>query len=303
MSTHRIPLVASAMALGSGVVWSFGAIAARKADDADAFQYLAWRSIGVIVVVELLARWRSKPMPTARAFTSGRAMMAANVLLLLASIGFVYAVKTTTAANAAFLASTTPVFGVIAARVLLHERLTRITVATVLVAFAGLLVMVAGDLSTGNMQGNAAALLAAIGFAGYTVVVRSNPTEDWSPALPGYAVLMIVICAAVTLADGKTLVPPLADIGYALFHGGVLIVLGTLLFNVASRDVPAAAMTVFAQTEMVLVPVWAFLVLSERPRATTLLGGAIIFAAIITKAVLDARTGRPAPAPAMEPVL
>ena len=255
MSHHRIPLLASAMALCAGAVWSFGAIAARLADQADAFQYLIWRSIGIIVVIELLGWYRGKPVQIVRAFTSGPTMLMANATLLIASIGFVYAVKTTSAANAAFLGSTTPVFGVIAARVILHERFNRITIASIVVAFFGLFVMVAGDLSGGSLIGNLSALSAAIGFAGYTVCVRSNPTEDWSPVLPGYGVMMIVICATVTLAHGKTLAPPAADIGYGLLHGAVFIVVGTLLFNAASRQVPAAAMTVFAQTEMVLVPV------------------------------------------------
>ena len=54
---HRtpIPLVASLVALSSGVVWSFGAVAARLADHTDAFQYLIWRSIGIIVVIEVVA--------------------------------------------------------------------------------------------------------------------------------------------------------------------------------------------------------------------------------------------------------
>jgi drug/metabolite transporter (DMT)-like permease len=56
-------------------------------------------------------------------------------------------------------------------------------------------------------------------------------------------------------------------------------------------------MVVFAQTEMIFVPAWAFLFLSERPKGTSLIGGAIIFAAVIGKAVLDARaTSSSAPA-------
>jgi drug/metabolite transporter (DMT)-like permease len=53
--------------------------------------------------------------------------------------------------------------------------------------------------------------------------------------------------------------------------------------------VPAAAMTVFAQTELVLVPVWAYLLLSERPTATTLAGGSIIVVAVVGMAILDTR--------------
>ncbi len=100
---------------------------------------------------------------------------------------------------------------------------------------------------------------------------------------------MVAICAAATLANGKTLVPPALDIGLAAVHGGLFVVAGMLLYNGASRTVPAATMTVFAQTEMVLVPVWGFLVLAERPAPTTLLGGTIILAAVMGKAVLDVR--------------
>ena len=49
-----IPIAASLMALGSGVVWSFGAVTARMAKHADAFQYLIWRSVGVLVVMEVM---------------------------------------------------------------------------------------------------------------------------------------------------------------------------------------------------------------------------------------------------------
>ena len=125
--------------------------------------------------------------------------------------------------------------------------------------------MVVGDLAVGSITGDLAALASAAGFAGYTAVVRSAPDRDWSPVLPGYGFLMILICGVITVANGKTLTPPANDVALALLHGGLFIVGGTLLYNSASRNVPAAAMTVFAQTEMVLVPVWAFIVLAERP--------------------------------------
>ena len=281
--------VGSLLALSAGAIWSFGAIIARVADRSDAFQYLIWRSVGIVIVVELIAVAQGRPQRTVEAFTNGRRMMAANLMLLLASIGFVYAVKTTSAANAAFLGSTTPLFGVIVARIFLGERLNVRTAGAIGLALAGLAIMVVGDLEVGNIVGDLAALSAAVGFACYTAIVRSAPQRDWAPVLPGYAVLMILICGAVTLANDEPIVPPAYDVTLALVHGGLFIVGGTLLYNGASRSVPAAAMTVFAQTEMVLVPVWAFIVLAERPETATLIGGTIIMLAVVGKAVLDAR--------------
>jgi drug/metabolite transporter (DMT)-like permease len=295
VSSARIPIVASLLALGAGAVWSLGGITAKVADGADPFQYLVWRSVAVIVVVEVLSFLQRKPAPTLTAYRSGRTMIIANVMLFIASFGFVYAVKTTSPANAAFLGSTVPIFGALLAWVILRERLNWVTIVAIVVAFIGLLVTVVGDLGSGTMVGNLAALSSAVGFAGYTVCVRSDRDRDWSPVLPGYAVMMIVVCGAVTLAKGNPLVPPTGDLLLALLHGGVIIVLGTYMFNHASKQVPAAVMTLFAQTEMVLVPVWSITLLGERPKTMVLLGGCIIFVAILGKAVYDARTANQAP--------
>ena len=100
--------------------------------------------------------------------------------------------------------------------------------------------------------------------------------------------MMVGLCATVTLANGKPLVPPVGDVLLALFHGCILIVVGTLLFNASATKVPAVAMAVFAQMEMVLAPLWVFWKFGEQPKGTTLLGGALIFGAVIGKAVLDA---------------
>jgi len=281
--------IGSAMALSAGAVWSFGAITARLAGGSDTFQYLAWRSLGIIAVIEIWHLLKRRPSQTIVAYTSGRRMLLANLSLLVASIGFVYAVKTTSAANAAFLGATTPLFGVASARAFLGERLNWRTITAIAVAFAGLAIMLAGDLEAGGLIGDLAAVSAAIGFALYTTIVKSAPDRDWSPVLPGYGVVMVAICIAVTLAKGNTLVPPALDIGLALVHGGLFVVAGTLLYNGASRTVPAATMTVFAQTEMVLVPVWGFLVLAERPSPGTLFGGTIILVAVLGKALLDVR--------------
>jgi drug/metabolite transporter (DMT)-like permease len=297
MSTGRVPLLASVFALSAGLVWSFGGVTARSAEHSDAFQYLIWRSVGIIVVIELIARWRRRPPVTPIAFTSGRMMLIADVMLLLASIAFVYALKTTTAANAAFLASMTPLIAGVFARVFLGERITRVTLVAIAVALVGLVVTVWGDLEAGDMVGNLAAVMSSVGFAGYTVCVRTDPHRDWSPVMPGYAVMMIAICGVVSVAGGKTLVPPAGDIAYGLLHGGVFIVVGTLLFNVGARQVPAVAMVVFAQTETIFVPVWTYVFLSETPTGTSLLGGAIILAAVLGKAVVDATRPHPVEEP------
>ena len=286
----RLPVVPSLLALGSGVVWSLGIVAARKANHTDTFQYLIWRSIGVIAVIEAIGLWRRQPGRMFIAWRSGRVMAAANLGIFLASIAFVYAVKTTTPANAAFLSSLTPLVAMVFAS-FLGERLTRSTIVALAVGVAGLVVTVFGDLGAGNMKGNIAAFASSIGFALYATCLRTDQRRDWSPVLAGYCALMVVVCSIITLVHGRTLLPPAADMTYALLHGAVLIVVGTLMFNEAAKHVPTVPMTVFTQTEMAFAPLWGILLLNLHPKPWTLVGGAIIFAAVVGKAAYDSTHG------------
>ena len=121
MEHRRLPVVASLMAIGSGIIWSFGAVLKRLSEDVDAFQYLIWRSIGILVVIEVLSALKGQRFPTVTAWRSGHWMRLANFGIFLASIAFVYAVDTTTAANAAFLGSLTPLVAVVFPRLsLIH---------------------------------------------------------------------------------------------------------------------------------------------------------------------------------------
>lgn len=295
---HRAPLGASLVALGAGMVWSLGALTTRLAEQSDAWQYLAWRSVAILVVVEVLYLIRRRPSPLWAAFTTGPVMLGACLSFLAASVAGIYALKTTTAANASFLASITPLVAAVLARLFLGERLSRVTIWAGAVAMVGLLIMVISDLGEGRMSGNIAAVLSSVGYASYTVLIRSDPARDWSPVLPGYAVLMIGIGTVVTLASGRPLIPPPIEIGYAAIHGAVFVSLGTVMFNAASRTVPAAAMTLLAQSETVFVPVWVFLAFGERPGPATLLGASIIMTAVVMKVLLDTRPPRAIPVPA-----
>ena len=57
----------TAARLSAGAVWSFGTVLARVADESNAFQYLIWRSLGIIAVVEAVgARHRAAAEHAAR---------------------------------------------------------------------------------------------------------------------------------------------------------------------------------------------------------------------------------------------
>ncbi len=281
------------LALAAGTMWSFGGVTVRLAPDSDAWQYLLWRSAGVILALEAWSLMRGQGLLLvrfARAVGGGAWIdVAAALSLTLAAVGFVYAMKATTIANAIFFASVTPLISMVLGRVILREALTPAGIVAIGLGLAGLGVMVGADFGRGTLGGDLVALLSSLGFAVYSICVRMAPTRDFAPALPAYAVISIALCAAITMANGRTLTPPPQDIGMALLHGAVFIGIGNTLFNKAAPRVPAVGLVVLAQTETILSPLWAWLIVGETPAASTLAGGALILSGVVLTALDGAR--------------
>ena len=97
-------------------------------------------------------------------------------------------------------------------------------------------------------------------------------------------------CHVVTI-NGDTFVPPATDIALAVVHGAVFIVGGVDLQQRLAQD-PGGADDRLRPTELVLVPVWAILLLSERPSASTMMGRTLIVVAVVGMALLDVRDPR-----------
>jgi drug/metabolite transporter (DMT)-like permease len=78
----------------------------------------------------------------------------------------------------------------------------------------------------------------------------------------------------------------------ALF-GASQSALGLTLFSFGSRMVPAAEATLLTALDVPLAPLWVWLAFSEVPSFYTLLGGAIVLAAVFGHVAYEMRRIRP----------
>jgi drug/metabolite transporter (DMT)-like permease len=135
-------------------------------------------------------------------------------------------------------------------------------------------------LDAGSGLGLVFALLIPILVGLYNVVLRSAPGTD--PVVPALlaGVFLALGAAAAALADGGLAVS-WSDAALACVSGGVALGLGLPLFNIGHRSVPAARVSLLLMTEIVLAPLWVWIWPGETPRIGTLIGGAIVLAAVV----------------------
>jgi len=279
--------------LAAGLCWSFTGVFIRLAPHLDSWQFLVYRGLGVAVAFALLARSKGRGAMLADFLALGPLGIVATVALSLAAIGFIVALKLTSVANALFLSSCSPLLSAILGFLILGERLDLRQIGSVALGFGGLAIIVGGGFEAGHVVGDLLALLSALSFAVVSVCMRLAPERDFGPAMIGYGVCSALVAAGVVVGEGATLAPPPLETFAAFAAGFVLMGFGFALFLRGAPAVPAVGQTLLAQTETIFGPVWVWLAFGETPAAATLVGGAIILAAVVAMALSGA--GAPAP--------
>ncbi len=278
----------------AGLLMSIGGIGVRLIESADAWQILFYRSLALIatLLVVLGIRNRGALLGTFRA--AGAPAVVAGLCLSFAFCGFIFSLGYTTVANTLFVLAAAPFLAAVLGLLVLGEAVRRATWLAMATALAGIGVMVWEGFAGGNPLGNLTALVAAFGFAGFTVALRWGKTRDMRPAVCwaalftlGVAGLMIVLGGTGDFAISAW------DLGLCVVMGAVQVGAGLLVYTAGSRHLPAAELALLALTEVVLGPIWVWLGIGETPSPATLLGGAIVFGAIAGNALSGLRRWRP----------
>jgi drug/metabolite transporter (DMT)-like permease len=215
-----------------------------------------------------------------RAFRSmGRAELAVAALTAVASGSFIVALNHTTVANVLFMQALAPIAAALIAWVALHESVSRRTAVAMVVALAGVGIMVGGP---GGAQGLGLVLsvVMTLSFALAVVITRHRRDISMGPA----------ICLSQVLVFGA--VVPFAEPGTATATDAVLIALlgvgqmglGLAFLTIGARLISAAEVALITLLEVVLGPAWVWIAYTERPSTTVLVGGAVVVAAVALQA-------------------
>jgi len=278
-----------AMVLAAGVLWSFQALIIRQIEVAGPWAVLTWRSAAMVPVLMLWLAWTSGGAPLAVLRKAGMAGIVGGVALVVAMGGAILAFQTTTVANAAFVLAAAPFLTAILGRVVLGEAVAPRTWGAIALALVGIFLMVREGLAAGALVGNVAALVSALGFAAFTVALRWRRVEDSLPSSILGAGFAVVAGVLATVQLGQPLAIPAMDLMWCVLMGVVTMSGGMILYTLGSRVVSSAELTLLSNTEILLAPLWVWLVMGETASANTMLGGSVVLAAILFNAVTGAR--------------
>lgn len=277
------------LVLTAGVLWSFQALMIRQMVEAGSWAVLTWRSAAMLPILLAFMAWRSGGLPWPAIRKAGLAGVLGGLALVAAMGGAILAFQTTTVANAAFLLAASPFLAAILGRIILREAVPGKTWGAIGLALIGIFVMVREGLAAGALLGNVAALTSVLGFAAFSVALRWRKTDDSLPSALVGAAFAVILGALAAMPAGQALAIPASDLMWCAVMGVVTMSGGMVLYTFGSRVVPSAELTLLSNTEVLLAPVWVWLILGETASPGTLVGGGIVLAAILVNALAGMR--------------
>lgn len=277
MSIYKIP--GYILILMGAFFLSWGGLLIREWEGGDVWQILFWRSFFFNFTLILFLYFIYKKESFSIIKKSGFAGVLGGIAMAIGFTAYVFAMSTTTVANVLFIISTQTIWLALFGYLFLKEKISLKTLLSIILAMAGITVMVGGSLSTGSLFGNLIALFIPINFAFLILLIRKYSNLDLVPALFYGGVIIMFF----SLFMSETIIVSKHNLIVGFLLGSFQHAFGFVCIVIGARSTPAVVVGLLMLVETLLGPFWVWVFLNEIPPFSAFIGGAIIIASIIIK--------------------
>ena len=256
---------------------SFGGLIVKSFEGSTLWQILFWRSFFFIIVVLIFLLITYQKRILNALHVSGLPGFIGGIILSIGFVSYVFAMYETTVANTNFIIQTQTLFLAIFGYIFLKEVISKLTLLCIFIAISGILIMLGGSISPGQMTGNLVAFIMPISFAILIIIVRKFPNVDMIPLQLVAGIFAMIIGFLMS----PTILISLKDIFLGFLAGFFQLGFGFIFITIGARTTPSALVGIIMLTEAVLGPFWAWMFVNENLSLPVLIGGSTVIFAVI----------------------
>ncbi len=192
------------------------------------------------------------------------------------NITFIISIQNTNVANTLIMVALAPMLSAVLATIFLKEPTNKNTWAAIFVTFFSVTFIFYDSIQLGNIKGDIYGFITALGLAINANLARYAKEIDLVPsAVIGKLVVAIFAFFFVDnfyLSGMDLFIVPLMCI--------MCVAIPFVLVTIAPRFISAPEVNLFFLLEVILGPIWVWLVIKEQPSLQTIIGGIIIIITI-----------------------
>jgi len=259
------------------ITLSFGGLIVKSFEGATLWQILFWRSVFFCFVIIIFLSITYKKDFFKSLTKSGIPGLIGGLILGCGFFSYVFAMYNTTVANANFIIQTQTLFLAIFGYIILKETISKITLASIILAISGITLMLGDTLSSGQMLGNLIAFIMPMSFAALIIIIRKYPNVDMVPLQLVAGIVAMIIGYVVA---GRIDIS-LHDLFLGFLAGFFQVGFGFIFITIGARTTPSAVVGIIMMSEAIFGPLWAWLFINEKPPLIVLIGGSIVLLAVL----------------------
>jgi drug/metabolite transporter (DMT)-like permease len=282
-SDHRLGVL---LVAASALAWSFSGVFARLLT-VDVWTAVLMRSAfgALYMAIGLALVHRGRMLASIRSIGwTGIFVAACGGISMVALIGAFFH---TSVANVSVIYATSPFLAAALGWFVLGERVALRTVIAAATALVGVAIMVGGSFVAGHIVGDLSAFVMAASFAVMAVMIRKKKTLEMLPT----NILVCIIAGLIAAPFARPMTATPVDLVVLAAFAFTSIALAFFLFLAGARRIPAAETGLITTLEVPLSPIWVYLLFGENPGLAAIVGGAIVFLAVVWQIGGERRAG------------
>ena len=198
------------------------------------------------------------------------------------NITFIISIQNTNVANTLIMVAMAPMLSAILSAIFLKEATDKSTWLAIIITFAAVTFIFYDSLKLGNILGDIFGFITAFGLAINANLARFAKKIDLVPsAVIGklcVAIFAYFFVDSFQLVQNDIIIVPLMCI--------MCVAIPFVFVTIAPRFITAAEVNLFFLLEVILGPIWVWLVIKEEPSLETIIGGAVIIITIAIHSIL-----------------
>ena len=194
----------------------------------------------------------------------------------ICNITFIISIQNTNVANTLLMVALAPMLSAILGAIFLKEKPDNKTWIAIIITFISCVYIFYDSLSLGNFYGDMFGLITSFGLACNANIARYAKTTDLVPSA-----VIGKLCVAIfafffvenfeLLGTDKIIIPLMCV---------MCVAIPFVLVTIAPRFISAPEVNLFFLLEVILGPIWVWVIIKEQPSLQTIIGGVVIIITI-----------------------
>ena len=284
MNELKNPKFAIPIVLLAGIFWSFGPYIVRNINDAHTvpWQYLFTRGLVIFALLNFYLYLEEGLNFIFNYKKIGISGIVGGTGLALAMITFIWSITNTSAAITLLCLAAMPFITALLGFLFLKEIISTNVWIAIGIATVGIIIMALGNDEKNTFFGFILGLTSSVGFSIFSVSLRWRKETPKFTTVAFAGLICFIVSLVVIITKDISFVSSSKNQALFAVHGTV-VCLGMILYASASKNIPAAELTLLSLTEVIGGIFWVWLPwlgINEIPGTNTIIGGFLIFIAM-----------------------